>query len=108
MLDPTVLKELKTIVKSEHVLTSTEDRIAYSYDATFLEGYPDVVVTPTSTEEVSRVMQLAHARGVPVVPRGMGTGLAGGAIQSNHEILTFHRLAHLGQEGRMGCSTPRC
>jgi glycolate oxidase len=80
MLDPAVLKELRTIVKPGHVLTSMEDRIAYSYDATFLEGHPDVVVTPTSTEEVSRVVQLAHARGVPVVPRGMGTGLAGGSI----------------------------
>jgi len=80
MTAPKVLQELRKIVGPENVLTSPEDLVAYSYDATFAEHRPDLVVLPGSTEEVSRVMQVAHREGIPVVPRGMGSGLAAGSI----------------------------
>ena len=43
---------------------------------------PDVVVLPASTDEVSRVVKLAQREDVPVVGRGSGTGLSGGAVAS--------------------------
>ena len=80
MLKEEIVKELRALVGPEHVLTSLEDLIAYSYDGTFAEHLPDVVVSPATTEEVAGVMKLAYREGIPVVPRGMASGLAGGAI----------------------------
>ncbi len=80
MLTKIIIKELTQIVGPQHVLTSPEDLVAYSYDGTFVEHRPDVVVSPASTDEVSRVMQVAHREGIPVVPRGMGSGLAAASV----------------------------
>jgi glycolate oxidase len=60
--------------------TALEDRICYSFDATDLRGLPDVVVWPRSTEQVAEVIRLAHVEGIPVVPRGAGTGYTGGSV----------------------------
>ena len=80
MIDKKILKEWQKIVGKEHVLTSPEDLVAYSYDGTFAEQKPDVVVRPDSTEQVSRVMQVAWREEIPVVPRGMASGLAAASI----------------------------
>ena len=87
MLDSVILVELEGIVGAGHVLTSKEDRIAYSYDATFLEHWPDAIVSPAITDEVSAVMEVADAHRIPVVPRGAGTGLAGGSVPSRGGIV---------------------
>lgn len=93
MIDPKILRELKKIVGEENVLTSPEDLVAYSYDATFLEHRPNAVVLPGSTEEVSEVMKVAYREGLPVVPRGMGSGLAGGSIPfSGGIVLALTRM----------------
>jgi len=80
MLSPSIVQELKDIVGAEHVLTSLEDLVCYSFDGTFAEHLPDVVVSPRTTEEVSRVMQVANREEIPVVPRGMASGLAAGTV----------------------------
>jgi glycolate oxidase len=80
MIDKKILKELQTIVGKQHVLTSPEDLVAYSYDGTFAERRPDVVVNPDSTEQVSQVMKVAWREGIAVVPRGMASGLAAASI----------------------------
>ena len=81
MLDATILKKLKGIVEANYVLTRKEDLVTYSYDGTFLEHWPDVVVLPADIGQVSAVMRLAHMHQIPVVPRGTGTGLAGGSMK---------------------------
>src|SRR5258708_9908062 len=53
----------------------------YEWDAlTSFRVTPGLVALPAAAEEVVQVMKLAHAAGVPVVPRGSGTGLSGGAL----------------------------
>lgn len=80
-LDQKTLGALRSIVGEPGVLTSTAALETYSYDATTdCRGVPDVVVFPSSTGEVSEVMQLAGAMGVPVTVRGAGTCLSGGSI----------------------------
>jgi len=64
----------------DNVLQSPEDLAVYSYDGTFFEGRPQVVVLPRTTEQVSQVVRIAADMGVPVIPRGMGSGLAAGSI----------------------------
>ncbi|MGQ9600922.1 MAG: FAD-binding oxidoreductase [Anaerolineae bacterium] len=80
MIEPRILKELQNLVGKKYVLTSPEDLVAYSYDGTFAERRPDVVVSPDSTEQVSRILGLAWREEIPVVPRGMASGLAAASV----------------------------
>ncbi len=56
------------------------DLIAYSFDGTFEQQLPDIVVLPESNEDVSAVVRVASQYDTPIVPRGMSSGLAGGTI----------------------------
>jgi glycolate oxidase len=80
MLADAVRAELREIVGATYVHDGPAQRIAYSYDGTFQQQEPDLAVSPRTTEEVARILALAHAHGIPVVPRGASSGLAGGTI----------------------------
>lgn len=72
---------------------SIEDRICYSFDATDLRSLPDIVVWPAGGREVSAVVRLAAEEGVPVVPRGAGTGYTGGSLPvSGGIVLSFEKM----------------
>ncbi len=75
-----VLRELRAIVGARYASNEPEDLLCYGFDATFRDAIPDAVVSPETTEEVSRVLALANRESIPVVPRGLGSGLAGGSI----------------------------
>jgi glycolate oxidase len=75
-----IIPRLQEAMGPEKVLTSVEDRIAYSYDGTFEQNLPDLAVLPESTEDVAAIVQIAAEYDVPVVPRGMASGLAAGSI----------------------------
>ncbi|MEB3220780.1 MAG: FAD-linked oxidase C-terminal domain-containing protein [Candidatus Sericytochromatia bacterium] len=78
---PAWLDELRAALPADAVLADAAHRLAYDCDAyTIAREAPAVVVLPRSTREVSEVMRVAHRHGVAVVPRGAGTGLAGGAV----------------------------
>jgi glycolate oxidase len=79
-MEKRLLKELQSIVGKKYILTAPEDLVAYSYDATFAERRPEFVVQPDSTEQVSGVMKVAWREEIPVVPRGMASGLGAGSI----------------------------
>ncbi len=72
--------EMVRILGKDRVLDTKEDRLAYAFDGTMLSGVPDVVVFPQCTEQVQEVMSFANREGIPVFPRGAGTGLSGGSI----------------------------
>lgn len=74
-----IIDRLRDIV-GERATASPAERLCYSSDASQVRGTPDYVVRPLSTAEVSSVVELAAAEGVPVTARGAGTGLAGGAV----------------------------
>ncbi|MGQ9525203.1 MAG: FAD-binding oxidoreductase [Armatimonadota bacterium] len=77
---PEFVKSLEALVGRERVSAAAEDRVVYSYDGTWTQSLPDVVVSPATTEHVSTVLCWANDHGVPVVPRGAGTGLSGGSV----------------------------
>jgi len=79
-MDSYFIEQLVDIVGKKYVLCTPEDLAVYSYDGTFAEGNPEVVVLPANTEEVSQVVKLASGARVPIVPRGMGSGMAAGSI----------------------------
>lgn len=75
-----IVDQLVNILGQDSVLSTPEDLAVYSYDGTFVEGSPGVIVLPQTTEHVSQVIQLAAKKHLSVVPRGMGSGLAAGSI----------------------------
>jgi glycolate oxidase len=78
---PEVVAALEGIVGAGHVLSTDADLLHYGRDETEdLQYRAEVAVRPACTDEVARVMALAWERGVPVTPRGAGTGLSGGAL----------------------------
>ncbi|MBI3765575.1 MAG: FAD-binding protein, partial [Ignavibacteriales bacterium] len=93
MMNASILKRMRAIVGSENVLDSLESRIAYSYDATAMKPQlPEVVVRPSTAEQISEIVKLANEENFPIVPRGSGTGLSGGALPLENSIvlLTNH------------------
>ncbi len=74
------IHKLRKIVGQDQVTTVAEELACYSYDGTGQEYPPNAVVFPGSTEEICRIMQLASSTPFPVVPRGAGTGMTGGAL----------------------------
>ncbi|NCW69842.1 MAG: FAD-binding protein, partial [Marivivens sp.] len=72
---------LKSVVPADRVIEDVIGLRAYECDAlTAYRCTPLAVVLPCNTEEVSAVLKLCHDRGIPVVPRGAGTSLAGGSL----------------------------
>jgi len=86
-LSSAVLNEFARIVGVEHVHADSAGLIAYSLDGTFVQDLPDVALTPGTTEEVAAILRVCDRENLPVVPRGAGTSLAGGAIPIDGGVL---------------------
>jgi glycolate oxidase len=67
--------------------TEPEDLICYGFDASGLGAQPSAVVWPQNVEDVVAVMKFSSANGVPVIPRGAGSGMTGGAVPSKGAIV---------------------
>lgn len=79
-ISPSGLKALENIVGAPHFSTGKEERLVYSYDATGRSFLPDAVVFPATEQEVSDIFKLADLEEFPVIPRGSGSGMTGGAV----------------------------
>ena len=74
------LKGLQGIVGKQNVVYHSDDLLVFEYDGSVDRQVPEAVVFPGNTREVSEVVALAYGAGIPVVGRGTGTGLSGGAV----------------------------
>src|SRR6266436_3443419 len=75
------LQELERIVGAGGLVRTLEGRLVYECDMhTFYKGAPDAVALPKSSDEVVEIVNLCRRERVPIVPRGSGTGLIGGAM----------------------------
>ena len=93
--DP-LIAEFKTIVGDEYVIHEPEDLIVFEYDGSVDKALPLAVVLPSSTDEVSRVVRAASRRRTPIVPRGAGTGLSGGAVaEHGGVVLALTRMTRI-------------
>ncbi|HEX8228062.1 MAG TPA: FAD-binding protein, partial [Chloroflexia bacterium] len=97
MQRPELIAELTRIIGPEGVISEPEQLVTYESDG--LRNHrvlPMLVVLPTSTEQVQGVMRLCHAEGIPVVPRGSGTGLSAGALPvSGGIVLGLSRMREI-------------
>jgi glycolate oxidase len=69
------------------ISTAPEDLICYGFDASGIEMAPSAIVWPDNTQDVVKVMKYAYEKGIPVVPRGAGTGMTAGAVPSKGAII---------------------
>ncbi len=79
-MNKNILLQLQRIAGKDSVLSSPEDLAVYGYDGTFEDHPPEVVVLPRTTEQISQVVILADRERLPVVTRGMGSGLAAASV----------------------------
>src|SRR5438270_3237455 len=75
-----VVEELRRVVGDDAVIVSANDLRIFERDGSIEGALPDAVVLASTTEQVARVMTIASRNKIPVVPRGAGTGLSGGAV----------------------------
>jgi glycolate oxidase len=83
-----LLDRLRAIVGRDALLTSATDLLVYECDGYTIEkNRPDVVVFPTSTEQVVQIVKACNEAGVPFLPRGAGTSLSGGCLPVGGGVL---------------------
>ena len=83
-----IVARLRDVLPADAVIDAPEETRAYECDG--LTAYtcpPLAVVLPATTREVAEVLRICHAEGVPVVPRGSGTSLAGGALPTADSVI---------------------
>ncbi len=74
------IEPLKEIVGKDNVITDELELICYSRDMSVHTGKPDVIVFPSSTEDISKILALADQEKIPVTPRGSGTSVTGAVL----------------------------
>jgi len=88
-----LVRSLREIVGDRYVLVEKEDVIVYEQDGSIFQVMPEIVALPGDVEQVAAVVKAAQSANVPIVPRGSGTGLAGGAVPAEGGvILSLTRL----------------
>ncbi|RLC97645.1 MAG: glycolate oxidase subunit GlcD [Chloroflexi bacterium] len=104
-MNSAVIEQLEQAIGANKVLSSPIDLIAYSFDGTFEQHLPDVVVLPETNEQVAAVVRIASQYDTPVVPRGMSSGLAGGSIPVRGGIVLslthMNRILEIDEENMM-------
>jgi glycolate oxidase len=88
-----LLRELTSLLGAANVLHHPDDLLLFEYDGSVEKARPDLVVFPRTTQEVSQIVKLAAKYQVPIVGRGAGTGLSGGALaRTGGVMLVFARM----------------
>ena len=83
-----LIEELKRVVGPRALVENPAALLTYEADGCVMDLHaPTLVALPETTEQVAQVVQLAQRAGMPIVPRGAGTGLAGGATPMSGGIV---------------------
>src|SRR5512145_245927 len=103
-------RALRQIVGDHYVLVEKEDVIVYEQDGSIFQVMPEIVVLPGDVEQVAAVVKAAKHANVPIVPRGSGTGLAGGAVPAEGGIILsltrLNRILKIDLENRIAVVEP--
>src|SRR5574341_4738 len=92
-IDPKIIRDLERFLGKDAVLSARDDLRLYEYDGSVVQARPDCAVFPRTTDHVVEVVKLANRHKIPLVGRGAGTGLSGGALARQGGILmVFSRM----------------
>lgn len=83
----TLVRELQNVLGADHVLADPLRTYVYGKDAGIGRGEVTAVALPSNAAEVAEVVKIAARHGIPVVPRGAGTGLAGGTVPLSPSLI---------------------
>jgi glycolate oxidase len=101
---------LKQALAADRVLSDAGDLVVFEYDGTIERGAPQVVVFPDTAEEVAAAVRIARQYELPIVPRGAGTGLSGGAVAAVGGVLIvmtrMKRILQVDVENRTALVEP--
>jgi len=104
------VRDLRRALGRERVLATPEELIAYEYDGTIERGKPQAVVFPETTAQVAAAVRVARRFDVPVIPRGAGTGLSGGAVATVGGVVValtrMKRILEVDPENRFAVVEP--
>ena len=110
MLKEHELRSLKTLLPKGQVFTDRASLISYEADGGLDKGLPEGVVFPRSTADVVRVVQWAAEHSVPLIARGAGTGLSGGAVADRGGIIVefsrMNSILDIDEHGRSAVVEP--
>ena len=96
MLQETALHSLKTLLPKGQVFTDRASLLTYEVDAGLDRGLPDGVVFPRTVEDIVRIIRWSSEHRVPLIARGAGTGLSGGAVADRGGIIVeFSHMEHI-------------
>jgi len=105
MLDENIKQELMEIAGPDNFTDARIDMISYAYDAMGSKGMPDCAVWATTTEQISKIMELATREKIPVTPRAAGTGIAGMAVPSRGgivlDVMRMDRILEINVEDKV-------
>lgn len=79
-MDKYILEEISAIIPQERIFLELQERYSYSFDASFGQHLPEIVIQPNDAQEISLLLKLANKYLIPVYPRGSGTSLSGGPL----------------------------
>lgn len=110
-LNNELIRALRGLLPSESVLADAEDMRPFECDGLAVyRQLPMVVALPETVAQVQSIMRLCHAHGVPVVARGAGTGLSGGALPLADGLLLslakFNRILNIDAHNAMATVQP--
>src|ERR1700736_6795354 len=93
MIPAAALDTVDRLLGPRGYLSRPEDLTLYEYDGSVDKARPDLVVFPRSAEEVAAIVRLSKEHNLPIVGRGAGTGLSGGAIpRAGGIVMSFARM----------------
>jgi glycolate oxidase len=109
-MDERIKQELIKIVGEENYTERLIDMVSYSYDASEHFHRPSCGVWPETAEQISDIMKLANREGIPVIPRGSGTGLSGMAIPAKGGVVLdlshMNKILKISIEDRLAIVQP--
>jgi glycolate oxidase len=111
MISMQQLQAFRSILGEQYVLADEESLHQYASDETEdLHFLPEVVLKPQTADEISRIMQLCNRDGLPVTPRGAGTGLSGGALPHLGGVLIsterLNKILHIDERNLQVTTEP--
>jgi glycolate oxidase len=110
IMDKEIKETLIHIVGEKNYTDSLIDMVSYSYDASEHTHRPSCGVWAESTEQVSEILKLANKKGMPVIPRGAGTGLSGMAVPARGGIVLdlshMNKILKISIEDRLAIVQP--
>lgn len=101
---------VRPLIPEGRILTQMADRYSYSFDASFGEYLPDLVIQPENKEQIAAIIKLANEHMIPIYPRGAATSLSGGSLPVKGgtvlDMSQFHKKLVIDRENLLAIVSP--